>query len=313
MDAVAPWICPDHLLPLETRDDALVCPRGERFPIRAAVPRFVPDESYAAPFGTQWRRFSLTQLDSYTGLSISEDRARRCLGEDLWSGLRGKSVLECGCGAGRFTEILLGRGAIVTSVDLSEAAEVNADNFPPSPSHRVAQADILRLPFAPRQFDVVFCLGVVQHTPSPETAMHALYQHVAHGGWLVVDHYHHIVLTRVTQQLLRLAFLRMKSETSLCWSQRLVRALLPVHARFSRHERLLARLSPVVSHQRAYPGLDQALRAQWAALDTHDALTDRHKHTRSVRSIQGTLESFGAVDIVAARGGNGVEARARRP
>jgi hypothetical protein len=143
--------------------------------------------------------------------------------------------------------------------------------------------------------------------------MHALYQHVAPGGWLVVDHYHHVALTRLTQQLLRLVFLRMSPEASLRRSEWLVRVLLPLHVRLRRHERLLARLSPVVSHERAYPGLDPQLKVEWAAVDTHDALTDRHKHTRSVRSLQRTLASFGAADIVVARGGNGVEARARRP
>ncbi len=309
----APWMCPDHLLPLEPRGDALACPRGERFAIRTGVPRFVADAGYAAPFGSQWRRFARTQLDSHTGLSASEERVRRCLGQELWSSFAGRTVLECGCGAGRFTEILLARGAHVTSVDLSEAADVNAENFPPGPSHRVAQADILRLPFTPRQFDVVFCLGVVQHTPSPEATMHALYQHVAPGGWLVIDHYHHIVRTRVVQQLLRLVFVRMSPQASARWSQRLVRALLPLHVRLRRHERLLARVSPVVSHHRAYPGLDPELNELWAGLDTHDALTDRYKHTRSVRSLRRTLQSFGARDIVVVRGGNGVEARARRP
>ncbi|HEY0787434.1 MAG TPA: methyltransferase domain-containing protein, partial [Thermoanaerobaculia bacterium] len=88
--------------------------------------------SYADAFGAQWRRYSRTQLDSYTGTTISRDRLRRCLGEELWEGLSGRKVLEAGCGAGRFTEVLLERGAILTSVDLSDAVVANAENFPPS-------------------------------------------------------------------------------------------------------------------------------------------------------------------------------------
>lgn len=81
----------------------------------------------------------------------------RCIVEELWKTLAGKHVLEAGCGAGRFTEVLLAQGALVTSVDLSSAVESNAHNFPISVRHRVAQADILALPFSPCQFDVVFC------------------------------------------------------------------------------------------------------------------------------------------------------------
>lgn len=120
-ERMAPWICPEHQLPLQDKDGGLACPRGELFAVRHGVPRFVAGEGYAAAFGSQWHRHRPTQLDSRTGLTISEKRARRCLGEELWTSLAGKSVLECGCGAGRFTEVLLGKGAHVTSIDLGEA------------------------------------------------------------------------------------------------------------------------------------------------------------------------------------------------
>jgi len=136
-------------------------------PAMRPIPSFVPSDDYAANFGAQWNRFLKTQLDSYTGLPISRDRLRRCLGEELWPQLRGKVILECGCGAGRFTEVLLAEGAKVMSVDLSVAVDANARNCPISENHRIAKADLTRLPFAPRQFDVVICIGVIQHTRIP--------------------------------------------------------------------------------------------------------------------------------------------------
>src|SRR5262249_18556988 len=136
-----------------------------------------------------WNKYKRTQFDSYTRSSMTSDRARRCIGEQLWAQLEGKQVLECGCGAGRFTEILLAKGAHVTSIDLSNAVDANQENFPQGKTHRIAQADILRLPLAPQQFDVVFCLGVLQHTPNPEQTMSCLYEQVRPGGALVIDHY----------------------------------------------------------------------------------------------------------------------------
>jgi SAM-dependent methyltransferase len=47
------------------------------------------------------------------------------MGDELFSSLAGKHVLEAGCGAGRFTEVLLKAGAYVTSIDLSSAVEAN--------------------------------------------------------------------------------------------------------------------------------------------------------------------------------------------
>lgn len=301
------------MLELDDADGVLACPAGEVYPVVAGIPRFVVDQGYAEAFGAQWNHYRLTQLDSHTGATISADRARRCLGEELWHTLDDRLVLECGCGAGRFTEVLLERGARVTSVDLSAAVDANAEAFPQGEVHRVAQADVLRLPLGPREFDVVFCLGVIQHTPSPEMAIHALYEQVAPGGWLVIDHYHHIVLTRVTQQLLRQVFVRLSPQRGLRWNRRLVAALLPLHRRLRRSERWLARISPVVTGYGSYPELDDRLRDEWAEVDTYDALTDRYKHRRSVASIRRTLETLGADQIVCRRGGNGIEARCRRP
>ena len=172
------WCCPIHRRSLIDQGDFLECSGGDRYPRRSGIPRFVENAKYADAFGAQWKRYRLTQLDSYTGTTISSDRARRCIGEDLWSELGSKQVLECGCGAGRFTEILLEKGAYVTSVDLSDAVDANNINFPQNTTHRIAQADIRTLPFEPRHFDVVFCLGVVQHTPNPEETISALYEQV---------------------------------------------------------------------------------------------------------------------------------------
>src|SRR5262245_18612139 len=108
-------ICPSQGLRLMQTEDALLCPGADSFAIRNRVPRFVSGSKYSDAFGAQWKKYRLTQLDSYTGTSISRDRLRCCLGEELWQTLAGKTVLECGCGAGRFTEILLGQGAITTS------------------------------------------------------------------------------------------------------------------------------------------------------------------------------------------------------
>jgi len=282
--------------------------------VRGDIPRFVSGSGYAAAFGLQWRRYRETQLDSYTGTTISRDRARRCLGEALWSSLGRLRVLEVGCGAGRFTEVLLDRGAFVASVDLSDAVDANSENFPPSETHRVAQADVMRLPFAPREFDIVFCLGVVQHTPDPEAAIGTLFDHVRPGGTLVFDHYATPLSWRLsTAPLARAVLRRLEPTKALRITERLVDLLLPVHRAAGRFGPIVTRLSPVYAYYHVLPQLPERLQREWALLDTHDALTDRYKHFRTPERLDAALRALGADVDRCERSGNGVEVRARRP
>jgi SAM-dependent methyltransferase len=320
--------CPEHREPLTSGTASLSCPRGCVAPIICGIPRFVDSGRYAAAFGRQWKAHPRTQLDSDTGVPISRDRLKRCLGGSL-DVVKGRSVLEAGCGAGRFTEVLLAAGARVVACDLSEAVEVNAQNCGAAPDHFVCQADILRLPVAPQSFDVVLALGVVQHTPSPEMTLASLARCVRPGGLLVVDHYtvrprdtwYFRVLGRLMpRSLLRDVVLRLPAAAGSRLSDMVSTVLLPLHrslwrpgpaARFAR--RVLRRISPLADYYDAYPQLGPARLAEWSRLDTHDAVTDRYKHLRSADQIRAALVDCGLSEVEVAYAGNGVEARARRP
>jgi SAM-dependent methyltransferase len=296
---------------------ALVCSLGCTVPVVRGVPRFVQSDDYAAAFGWQWKHFQRSQLDSHTGTTISRDRLARCLGGTL-DVVRGKSVLEAGCGAGRFTELLLGAGARVFATDLSSAVEANHANCGRHPDYFVCQADIRALPVARRSFDVVVCLGVIQHTPVPEETIAALASYVKPGGLLVIDHYSRDYPVTPPRRALRDLLLRMPPERARRLALGTTRALLPVHRAlwsgrrgFGRLRRYLGRVSPVVDYYEAYPQLGRELLSEWAVLDTHDTLTDRYKHLRGPDEIRDTLLGLGMTDVDVTVGGNGVEARAR--
>jgi 2-polyprenyl-3-methyl-5-hydroxy-6-metoxy-1,4-benzoquinol methylase len=310
------YVCPADLHALRATDEALVCGLGCQYPIDDQIPRFVRHGEYTRAFGLQWRRYRQTQLDSHSGVPITERRIRRTLGEALWNGLQGKQVLEAGCGAGRFTEILLNRGAIVSSIDLSEAVDANAENFPPSDTHTIAQADILHLPFANEQFDLVLCQGVIQHTPSPEAAITALFNQVRPGGWFVFDHYtpHPSYYTK-TALPLRLVLKRLDPEVGLKITEKLVELLHPLHQRSRRRhwqQALLSRVSPVVAYFHAYPELSDQQQFEWSLLDTHDSLTDFHRHLRWPSQTRRLLASLGARIERCERRGYVVEGRVQR-
>jgi 2-polyprenyl-3-methyl-5-hydroxy-6-metoxy-1,4-benzoquinol methylase len=313
-------VCPTHLQRLFIEQDEMVCPSGERWSVKSNIARIVPStHNYTDAFGLQWKKYRRTQLDSHTKTTLTLDRARRCLGESCWKRLhenRTTQVLEVGCGAGRFTEILLATGAQITSVDMSSAVEANQENFPQNAHHRILQADVRHLPFAPRQFDLVFCLGVVQHTPDSEQTIAKLYEQVKPGGCLVIDHYTY-TLSEFSKSapLFRAILRRVAPERGLRWSQRLVDLFLPLH-KAARHnwlaQALLSRVSPILTYYHSLP-LNDDLQREWALLDTHDSLTDRFKRFRTKKQILTLLRGLGAEHIWCQRGGNGVEARCRRP
>ena len=296
---------------------ALSCPSGCQVPVVRGIPRFVPSEDYAAAFGWQWKRFRRSQLDSYSGTTISRDRLTRCLGGSL-DVVRGKAVLEAGCGAGRFTEILLEAGARVVAADLSSAVEANYANRGSTRGYFVCQADVRDLPVAPRSFDVVVCLGVVQHTPDPEQTMAALARCVKPGGLLAIDHYARNYPATWSRRAIRALLLRLPPVQARHVALGITHTLLPVHRAlwrrrrgFGRLRRYLARVSPVVDYYDAYPELRRELLVEWAVLDTHDTLTDRYKHLRDPAEVRATLDALGLTNVEVTAGGNGVEARAR--
>ncbi len=161
-----------------------VCPACKRaYPNVNGIARFVDAQHYAASFGFQWHRYQKTQLD-HDELRESERHflAKTALRpEDL----KGKLVLDVGCGMGRFAEVATRFGARVVGVDLSAAAEVAAKNLADR-QFTAFQSDAFALPFAPESFDVIYSIGVLHHTPDCEAAVKGLNKFLKPGGLLVV-------------------------------------------------------------------------------------------------------------------------------
>ena len=299
--------------PLDTMCDE------KKYPVIDNIPRIVTDsENYAAAFGEQWLRWRTTQLDSFSATTITRDRLYRCLGhkgrEILSYSNKAAQVLEVGCGAGRFTEILLQfPAARVTSLDFSTAVEANQANFPQDERHRIVQADIMQAPFEREQFDMVVCLGVIQHTPNPEATIEKLFDQVKPGGMLVIDHYRPEIrrLTKITGNLLRPIVKRLSSQRRMQTVELLVSIFFPVHRAIRNipfAQQIFSRLSPITTYFHAYPQLPENLHRDWSILDTHDGLTDWYKHLRTPKQISEKLERLGGTQISVEIAGNGVEA-----
>ena len=299
-------------------DQNIHCPQGCSFSIDKGIPRFVAPDNYCSSFGLQWQRYQKTQLDSYTKTNISRKRLEYSLNMPL-EALRGKVVLEAGCGAGRFTEHLIENCGSLVSADISTAVDANLKNCAGKKPYLLVQADINALPLRPRSFDVVICLGVVQHTPSPEQAIESLAKYVRPGGTLVIDHYTtdsklrelggNFTLGYPLRQILK----RVKPEISLKITAALTAISDPIRKRTHKKlwlDRIAARLFPIACYHATYPELDPKNLYEWTELDTFDMLTDYYKHFRSLEEIQSFLGKLGFSHISCEKGGNGVVARA---
>ena len=263
------------------------------------IPTFVEDEPYVSAFGLQWLKHAKTQLDSHTGLTITRDRLSRMFGP-LYSQLDGKVVLEAGCGAGRFTEVLLESTSLITAIDLSVAVLANYENNGKNSNLRIARASITELPFEKEQFDIVFCPGVVQHTPNPSKSISELYKQVKPGGWLILDQYRYNFPSILkTTWVARLILKRLTPEIGLVLTDWLVKIWLPAHKKVANNrilEVLLFRISPITSHYAGYPNMSEEDQVAWARLATHDNLTDYHKYYTTVHGMKRVIQSLGGIN-----------------
>lgn len=97
---------------------------------------------------------------------------------------RDKTVLDAGCGSGRFSLAAASFGAAtVVGIDLSAAVDAAFDNTRHLPSVLIVQADIARPPLR-QVFDYAFSVGVLHHTADPRQSFLRLAGRVKPGGSL---------------------------------------------------------------------------------------------------------------------------------
>lgn len=264
------------------------------------VPCFIETSDYTNSFGLQWSNFSKTQLDSNTKTKISKNRLLRMFGP-LYRDLSGKTVLEVGCGSGRFTELLLEKEVWLTAFDPSVAVFENFKNNGSNPKLRLIRSTIETLPFLEESFDLVFCPGVIQHTPNPKHSIRNLYNQVKPGGWLVLDQYRYNLSSLLkTTGVIRKLIKPLSAESKLKLTDSFVKFWLPIHKVASRNrflEIILFRFSPITAHYSGYPELSDKDQIEWARLSTHDNLTDFYKHRTFVYKFKAEILKLGAVNI----------------
>lgn len=259
-----------------------------RYPIGNYIPRFVPESNYADNFGMQWNKFRETQLDSYSGCPISNNRFWKATG---WmpEELTGKWVLDAGCGAGRFAEVALQAGAKVVALDYSSAVDACYANLKHHPNLHVVQGDIYALPFVKEFFPFVYSIGVLQHTPNVEKAFASLPSMVSSGGRLCTDFYWKRFQTMLhAKYLFRPISKRVSQEKLFKFLQMAIPVLLPVSQTLGSIPvlgKVLKRLLPIADYTGVHPLTAQQIK-EWALLDTFDMLAPEYDNPQTMSSVK---------------------------
>jgi ubiquinone/menaquinone biosynthesis C-methylase UbiE len=104
---------------------------------------------------------------------------------DFVGDLKNKSILDCGCGTGRFAEFFAHKGAKINGIDISEnMLNVARDKVPCA---TFAKADIFSLPFNNNTFDIIICSQVLTHLHKYKEPLAEMKRVLKDKGIIIID------------------------------------------------------------------------------------------------------------------------------
>ncbi len=107
---------------------------------------------------------------------------------DQLAAIKGKNVVDVGCGGGILAESMARKGANVLGVDLADkplkvaqlhAMEAGVANL----DYRSVAAEALAAE-QPGHFDIVTCMEMLEHVPDPSSIVQACFDMAKPGGWV---------------------------------------------------------------------------------------------------------------------------------
>ena len=267
------------------------------YPIINGIPRFVKNESYSDNFGYQWNRWARLQFeDQNIGGPMHKHTLNMFKSITGFSkeNLYGKTVLDLGCGSGRFTDVVLDMGAIVIALDYSSAIDAAKSNFDQKKSNVLfIQADALKMPIKNISIDACFTIGVLHHTPSPAQGVIEVHRVLKRDGTFAIrvydkkGFYGYPMVT-----LWRKIFMQLKPV--LKFYPPLVYSYFFCTIAF-----ILGKIwRPLTYPLRIIFPTVWCLDYRWSVLDTFDAITTSYQSGHTPLEVQSWLTKAGFVKIV---------------
>ncbi len=259
--------------------DRLLAPR-----VRGVL-RFVESDSYAQSFGKEWNWFAQTQLDRPSDQQTESRQTFAAKTGLSAEDLRGKRVLDVGCGMGRFAEVAASYGAEVVGVDLSVAVDAANGNLGSLLNTAFLQADVFNLPLKEGSFDFIYSIGVLHHTPDTHAAFARLPRLLKPGGRIVIWVYtSERKIGYAASDAYRRITTRMSEERLLKLCRAADRLGGFYRTKFGRY---LSPLLPVSHHPEP----------EWRVLDTFDWYAPKYQWKHSWDEVEGWFREANLEDV----------------
>lgn len=141
-------------------------------------------------FGYEWKAHLEQRIEKNKvfGRTLSEDlkyffQATKLTSTDI----KGKLILDVGCGSGKLTNQLAKFSPkYIFGIDIHSGLDKVYESCHIVSNYEIIKADVFNLPFHKDLFDIVWCNGVIHHTPDPYLAFQNLTKVVKPGGLLYV-------------------------------------------------------------------------------------------------------------------------------
>ena len=289
--ASVPLRCPECHGPLTPTSASYRCDGcAAGYPLVDGILRMLPtlsrtERQVQAAFDFEHRRFQAARYLRISSALIDNWLADVQLPKEYFQGL---TVLDLGCGSGRWTYAMASLGARVVAVDFCDAAvQVTREVTRDMDGVEVIQASLFRLPFRPEQFDFVVSWGVLHHTPNTSSAFRAIAPLVRPSGHLYIMVYERrSPLKIVGTELLRMLLRRLPADTRYRLCRRLVI-----------RNRLLFHLVRGVIACVPERDLSASLDAETAQFGLYDWYSPKYNHLHTVGEVNGWFRGAGYEDL----------------
>lgn len=162
--------------------------KGREFPIVNGIPRFICGEETEKEkrtkvnFQKEWKYFN--KFDGFMGSGELFKSFIYPLGEN---DIKGKTVLECDCGGGRWLRVAAEwKAELIIGIDYSESVEDSQKLCRDYPNVDVIQASMFRMPVKQNYFDVVYSIGVIHHLRNPREGLKNIFSLAKSGGKVAI-------------------------------------------------------------------------------------------------------------------------------